>query len=218
MKTSDQINELAAALSKAQGELEDAVKDGINPHFRSNYATLSAVLEVVRKPLSKNNLCVIQTVDCSDQGHHLTTRLLHASGQWIESICCLIVAKEDMQGIASATTYARRNALSAMVGISQKDDDAEETMGQPTVAPGVPVAPKTMGSISVASNEAPTFSGPTDAQLKRLYAIANGNGWTATDSKIFIGMKFNVGSAKELTSAQYQQACDYIQKNKPVLT
>jgi len=43
MQTSELINELATALSKAQGQIRGAVKDAENPHFRSKYADLASV-------------------------------------------------------------------------------------------------------------------------------------------------------------------------------
>ena len=54
MKASETIVELATALAKAQGQIEDATKDGINPAFRSKYADLAAVRAVIREPLATN--------------------------------------------------------------------------------------------------------------------------------------------------------------------
>lgn len=130
MKTSELINELSAALAKAQAEIKDAVKDATNPHFRNEYASLASVLDAVRDPLSKNGLSVMQAPKIADPGMILVTRLAHSSGQWVESETPLMLVKQDMQGFGSALTYARRYALAALCGVSQVDDDAEGSVGR----------------------------------------------------------------------------------------
>lgn len=122
---SEQINEIAAALSKFQGELKGAVKDSANPFFKSKYADLNSVWESARALLAKNGLSVVQTTDVRDVGLVLETTLMHTSGQWISGIYPLITQKQDPQALGSATTYARRYALSAIIGGYATDDDAE---------------------------------------------------------------------------------------------
>lgn len=123
MKTSDQINDLAAALAKAQGQMEAASKDSTNPHFKSKYADLASVWSVCRKPLSDNGLSVIQGAEAGDGGLLVTTRLMHASGQWMQSDLLLNPTKNDPQGVGSAITYGRRYGICAMVGIVADEDD-----------------------------------------------------------------------------------------------
>ena len=122
---SEQINELAAALSKVQGELDYAVKDSNNPHFKSKYANLAGVWYACRDPLSKHGLSVIQTLELIDGKQALMTTLAHASGQWIKSLVILPIQKPGPQEMVSCITYCRRTALAAIVGVYQDDDDAE---------------------------------------------------------------------------------------------
>lgn len=129
---SDQVNELAAALCKAQAEMKPATKNAKNPFYKSNYATLDAVWESVRKPLSDNGLCVSQI----PTGEGLVTVLLHTSGQWISG--CLPYNAKDLtpQGIGSAITYCRRYALGAITGqATEEDDDGEGAMSREKKAP-----------------------------------------------------------------------------------
>ncbi len=128
MTKSESIKELAAALSKAQAEMTDAEKDGFNPHFKAKFATLSSAIEAVRKPLAKNGLSVIQTFDSDGQGICLDTTLMHLSGEWISSSLRLLINKNDMQGLGSAASYARRYSLMAITGIAQEDDDAQSSV------------------------------------------------------------------------------------------
>jgi hypothetical protein len=127
MKTSEQIGELAAALAKAQGEMRHAAKDAQNPHLRNRYADLASVLDACREPLARNGLSVVQPAESGDGVVRVTTRLMHASGQWIESELAIPYATgkgtSDAQALGSALTYGRRYGLSAMVGIAADDDD-----------------------------------------------------------------------------------------------
>ena len=127
---SPDIKLLNQALSKAQGQLAGALKDSKNPFFKSDYADLESVWNVAREPLAENGLAVTQT-PCKD-GTHLVTMLLHDSGQWAKGYWPILTAKKDSQGFMASVTYARRGALSALVGISQTDDDGNESSGNDT--------------------------------------------------------------------------------------
>lgn len=124
--TSAEIGELAKALAAAQGEMTAAAKDATNPHFKSRYATLASVWDAIRGPLSRNGLSVSQVLETPDAspGVIVRTMLLHSSGQWIASRYVMpIPDKLTPQAVGSAITYARRYALSAIVGIAPDDDD-----------------------------------------------------------------------------------------------
>lgn len=129
MSQSELINELATALSKAQGEMPAAVKDKVNPFFKSSYADLGNVWDAARPVLSKYGLCVIQTTDFVPERNQimLVTTLVHTSGQWVKSYLPLNPAKNDSQGVGAAITYLRRYSLSAIVGVVCDDDDDGET-------------------------------------------------------------------------------------------
>lgn len=133
-QSSSSIGKLAEALAKAQGQMSNANKDSVNPHFKNRYADLAAVLDAVRAPLSTNGLAYTQFVEeeeMVDKNNklYLRTILMHSSGEFISSLTPLILVKQDMQALGSAITYAKRYSLSAMVGIThddEKDDDGNE--------------------------------------------------------------------------------------------
>jgi len=147
---SEAINELMAALAKAQATIKNAVINRENPHFRSKYADLASCFDAVRKPLGENGLIVTQTTEIREQGFVLVTMLAHASGQWVKSEYPLPSTGRP-QELGSALTYARRYSLSAITGIAADDDDdaeAAEAKRQTTDArhlappsPGAPEAP-----------------------------------------------------------------------------
>lgn len=130
MLKSEQVNELAAALAKAQGQLEGAKKSSSNPFFKSKYADLAECWNTCREALTANEISVIQMPEeINENGRlNITTMLAHSSGQYISSTLTMTVTKLDPQAIGSAITYGRRYALAAMVGLAQEDDDGEKAM------------------------------------------------------------------------------------------
>lgn len=123
MQHSESLGALAAALSAAQSEIENAHKNANNPHFRSQYADLAELINTTRPVLTKHGLSLVQCPGFLDGVVLLETMLLHSSGEWIKSIAGAPAAKLDPQGIGSATTYLRRYALAAFCNIAQEDDD-----------------------------------------------------------------------------------------------
>lgn len=122
---SEQINELATALSIAQGKITGALKDSANPFFKSKYADLASVWDACRTALSENGLAVIQTTESvSPETITVITTLAHKSGQWIRGVLTMTPKDGSPQAAGSCLTYARRYALAAIVGVAQIDDDA----------------------------------------------------------------------------------------------
>ncbi len=124
IRESEQINELAAALCKAQGEFQSAIKDKANPYFKSKFADLNSIIEASRNALYNQGLAVIQMPQGDQRKVSVTTRLMHSSGQWIESTYGCTPPKTDPQAVGIIITYFRRYALAAFLGIRQEDDDA----------------------------------------------------------------------------------------------
>ncbi len=129
MKHSEGTSAVIAALVAAQAEFKPAEFDKINPHFRSRYASLTSIITSVRSHLAKQDLAFAQY---SEQ-EFIHTRLLHKSGEWMESTGTpIIVEKKTAQGYGSALTYARRYDLSSFLGIvADDDDDANEAEKMP---------------------------------------------------------------------------------------
>jgi hypothetical protein len=135
VKHSESINEIAAALAKAQAVITGAVKDKTNPHFKNDYADLASVWDACRKPLTDNGLSIAQTAATEDGRVGVTTILMHASGQWISDTLVMKPTKDDPQGVGSCITYARRYALAAMVGVAPEDDDGNAASAKPASTP-----------------------------------------------------------------------------------
>jgi ERF superfamily len=142
MLFSDEIDELATALSKAQGEIFDAGKGSENPYFKSKYADLAAVRSVIRVPLAKHGLSIVQNPATVQGGVEVQTFLLHSSGQYMSSKLFMPVAKNDAHGIGSAITYARRYSLMSILCLATEDDDGNAAVrGGGNVSQNVSLVP-----------------------------------------------------------------------------
>lgn len=127
MNKSESIATLAKALNLFQGELKPVPKESINPFFKHKYADISTIWEASRPLLAKHGFAIAQLPTVENNQIVLTTLLMHISGEWLSSDLLVTPVKlNDPQAVGSALTYARRYALSAILGIcSEEDDDAE---------------------------------------------------------------------------------------------
>lgn len=150
MNQSENIETLAAALAKAQGVIANPAFDAVNPHFKNRYATLGAHIDAVRGAFPANGLSVVQAIETPERDRvSLTTRILHSSGQWIESTVSASTGAK-VQEIGSTVTYLRRYALAAIVGIvGEEDDDGESDRSTreraPVARPAAAPAPRPSG-------------------------------------------------------------------------
>lgn len=131
------IKPFATALARVQAKIGMATKDKKNSHFGSKYADLASVWETWQEVGPLEGFSVLQLVQDSGerQGITLETILMHSSGHSISTRCYFPAVKNDAQAYGSALTYARRYALSALVGICPDDDDGNAATGkvQPAV-------------------------------------------------------------------------------------
>lgn len=126
----------AEAFCKLQAQIKPAIKDSLNPHFKSKYADLGAVWEAVKDPLHEHGFAVIQSPDFEGENMFLKTTILHVGGEKMEGRYPIRPSKNDPQGVASAITYARRYSISAMLGvIADDDDDGNAASSKPSPAP-----------------------------------------------------------------------------------
>jgi hypothetical protein len=223
MQHSEQINELAASLAKAQAEITGARRSSENPFFHSKYADLAEVWDVIRGPLSKHGIAVYQSPEMEDGRVKVTTMLIHASGQWMRSELSLRMVKErrgqggerefvpldDPQSAGSAITYARRYALAAAVGVAQEDDDGNAASVQPPrVLPRWPEgerlskAVQDVGMCAGKAENQPKSAKADKAVLAELKAMADKLGIPPQARKALLeDCKGDLGKAKEQLEA-----------------
>lgn len=119
--TSPTIQSLAKALVTFNQKVNKIVKDENNPFFKSKYATLSHILDVIGEPLNSAGLVLTQWPTGENA---LTSRLIHAeSGEWIESTYLMTGHKNTPQERGSLISYQRRYAISSILNLNIADDD-----------------------------------------------------------------------------------------------
>lgn len=130
MNTSSEINELADALSKAQGQMGGASKTADNPFLKSKYADLASVIAAIKEPLASNGLSYIQNPFTRNGSVGVATRLMHKSGQWLESSFSIPAPKHDAHTYGALVTYCRRFTLQSVLGVPAEDDDGNSITRQ----------------------------------------------------------------------------------------
>jgi hypothetical protein len=112
------------ALCAAQAGMGKVVKGATNPAFKSKYADLADVVSVAIPALTEQGIAMFHMMVRDEQGAVMRTMLVHGASE--TSVSCdvpLIINKQDMQGMKSATTYAKRIGLESLTGIAPEDDD-----------------------------------------------------------------------------------------------
>jgi hypothetical protein len=123
---SESIAKIATALVEAHKAFKPVAQSGRNPHLKSSYSTIADYLNAVRPALLANGIVAIQSVSKTDVGIAVTTKLIHTSGEYLESDACVLpVEKPNAQAVGSAISYARRYSLASFLGIAAgtEDDD-----------------------------------------------------------------------------------------------
>ena len=125
--------EIGKALAGAFAGIKHATKNSKNPHFKSDYANLEQVLDVVRTEFSKHGLAVVQFPGAIKHENALytiaiTTILIHSSGETLSATMDMPInadknGKINPPAVGSAVTFGRRYGLAAVAGITQADDD-----------------------------------------------------------------------------------------------
>lgn len=229
------MKELFTALSKAQAVMHGAVKDSKNPFFKSTYADLESVWQAIREPLTTHGLSVVQTTEVAADGKMvLATYLCHSSGESIRGVYPIIAKDDNPQSIKSSVTYARRTALSAIVGLWETDDDGNAGSGNGDQAQQDPTPDASLENPfpdedSWGRPPEPAFTPnpkpraesidvPSPAQCNRFYAMTRGLNWSVEVAHNYLKQKTGKSSAKLLTRKEYKEITDALQdeleKNK----
>lgn len=168
-KRSEQLGKLAAALAKAQGEIQNAEKDTRGNYGK--YATLASTWNSIRGPLSKNEIAVYQRPLTIETKLVMCTMLIHASGEFIDdSELEMIFDKtggrlSPMQAMGSAVTYARRYTLQAATGVAPEDDDNGDAAGKPQPAKQTPRAQPKASPPAQKQNAKPANRAPASEEM-----------------------------------------------------
>jgi len=124
---SGSLKNLSPAFSKAQSEYKNAEYNRENPYFKSQYADLYTILKAVKPALAKHGLSFFQYTKLSNTGPTiLHTRIMHSSGEWIETRARIIPTKNDAQSYGSVLSYQKRYSAMTLLGITPTDDVTDD--------------------------------------------------------------------------------------------
>ena len=191
------LDKLIPALIKFQAIVKAPAKTKTNPHLQNRYADLSDIIDVIRDPLSQNGLAFSQLVNAGV----LTTILMHESGQSLTAETSLMIDKQTMQGMGSAITYARRYALSAILGIAADDDDDGNGANRQQAAAKPPAQPITPPNTNKRSPASPaTQNNPcTKLQQEQINKLWQDLGKTEAELIGWIKKAYNAETVKDLS-------------------
>ena len=123
---------LKTAMHEFQKLSISANKDGKNPHFKSNYATLEAVIEAVNEG-NQFGLYFTQEITYVFHGEHevpvpavrTTVHQINDDNTYV-SECPIILQPASLQNpqkLGAAITYLKRYTLQSVYGLPSEDDD-----------------------------------------------------------------------------------------------
>jgi hypothetical protein len=246
---SSDITLLSEALSKAQKQFPAIPKDktvtkrGVSKSgkpfdYSYNYAAFETIVDIVRPILAEFGLSFIQEIIKHDNYGYCSTRILHASGQWIQTDFPLVFKEDDMQQYGGVSTYGKRYALNNALGLATDEDmDANElgneefdVKSRQTNAKTYPIkqvakvasvqhAPSNEGiSTTAAEIHMPPakFTPPSyaisDKQANRLFAIARSKKWSNELVETYVQQTYSK-AVSTLNRKEYDEAVNFFDAN-----
>jgi hypothetical protein len=186
MEQSENINELSAALAKAQAEIRNPGKNTKNTFFKSEYADLTSVLGCIRPVSSANGLTFIQAVEAYNGNVAVSSQISHSSGQWIKQVASVEVpktSKNPIQDLGSMATYLKRYQAQSMWAICADEDTDAQDLGIEDIS---------------------------DEKVAHLDAMLDA---TKSSKEAFLKV-YGVENLKSLTDSQYEKAKKQLQQKK----
>lgn len=196
---SEERTEIFKDLSKLRKNIKQPKKDSDNPFFKSKYVNLEGVCESIDTAIRELDLGISYVQELTSEGNQVsvTTHILHDSGQFISLDPLNIpVSKNDAQAFGSASTYAKRYALSAAFGVtSDVDDDGNDATKKPTIdTPRAKMASaKQVGLLKV--------------KIKEYCNLKNGD---EKEFEKFLSKKWEVENIYETTSTKTSKMIEFV--------
>lgn len=155
------MKNISEAFVNFQSELKPIGFDSENPFFKSNYLSLSGILENIIPILTKYKLSISQPMRVENGLVIISTVLRHSSGESLQSDM-ILPPVADVQKFGSLITYYKRYQLQAMLGISAKDEDDDGN----TLVPEKAVNRSFQAQTTTTSNSAPASDAQKGAMRK----------------------------------------------------
>lgn len=168
MLSSEQHDQVWNKIFQIQQMSLAVVKNAKNPFFKSKYADLTQVNEVLI-PILNDLKLVIAFLPCAKGLEYIISDT--ESGQWISSIYPMNIEDKNPQEIGSQITYARRYTLKSLFNLNDIDDDGNAASGK-SVVPTAEVPKAIPAPVKSGTAVKPNLVPGTAAteQLKKDYA------------------------------------------------
>jgi hypothetical protein len=211
---SEQENQtgLAGALVQAQAKMPAVAKDSENPHFKSRFTSLDALVAATRPILNEHGLAIAQfPMTNPDTGFPmLRTTILHGpSGEQLSADTPLYLPRNDMQAFGAAVTYARRYAWAAVLGIASEDDDDGNQASQPPAKAAAKPQAKMISDAQIRKMGA-TIGKLTEIGESLPLEYPEAETWVDV-LRMRLEQEYGVDSRKALTSAQASDLIDWLE-------
>jgi hypothetical protein len=131
---SESIAAFAPAFVELQAAMPKIPKDktGQAGNRETKYADLETTIELVKPLLAEHGFAFLQPCSEGSGGQvAVTTILLHKSGEWMRDTLVMPTGGSGAQAVGSAISYAKRYALTSMLGLATEDDDGHAASQQP---------------------------------------------------------------------------------------
>lgn len=196
MSNMDAMAQLIQKLFAIQSSLPVIPKTSTNPHFKSKYADLPTIMEVLKPILAEHRVLLMQPIYTSENPNLLVIATSFSdadTGAEIRQVSTVPIGNNlTPQAFGSAVTYARRYILCSMLGIvADEDDDGNASS----------VGSSADGKIS-------------KQQIIDIVTMGKSKGLTKDDILAFLKTK-GVHRLDALTQQQYTRFMSWLEKQKP---
>ncbi len=127
-KAAKPLDGIRARFVNMQAELTPVTKDRDNPFLKSNYATLKAIVDMLRPLLAKYGIGYVQSVGTDERGDKwmVTEIFCTETNEILTSRVPFACAGTKPQEVGSAITYTKRYGLQCAFGVVVADDETDD--------------------------------------------------------------------------------------------
>ena len=192
--------EIQKRLGAVQAEIQNPTKSTENPFYKSKYAPLPEILEMVRPLCAKHGLSIVQYPETrietgsawigvrtylalAEKNPHICKKEGSAPDPDEDMLDCGWVGIPsqalDAQKVGAVITYFRRYAIKAIFAIEAEDDDANSAVPTPDKKSGSKPAEKKMGNAVEIKGK--WLGARTRTEQDAVLAEANALAWSDVD-------------------------------------
>lgn len=195
----EETKSLATLLAEAQAEMPNPKKnrEGQKGYQKYNYATLDAVVDIIKKPLNSRGIFLTQPCEKTDDGTmRVRTVVMYGSDRLVLDTKPYEY-DSDPQKFGKRETYARRYSLLTAFGLAGEDDTDGDT-GPAKAAP----KPAAKAAQPKKEQQVPDRRTRMLAKVAKYKATLMERGLSEDGLNAYLTAHYNVDSPDKLTDEQ----------------